>query len=121
MKRQSGLRVLMCATTLAAGGYALGVGSCAQKVANNVNPCGTIFSTQFCDPVAWQNMVADITPQDWGRDPTCTIPGLCGPWPAGSTTTGDPNAETSSTTTTTTTNTTNSSYGGLSGYSGFGT
>ena len=57
---------------------------CLQKVAKNVNPCGTIID---CDPLEWDYMWNGLQP-DWNLDPTCTIPGLCGPWPPNSETGG---------------------------------
>lgn len=51
--------------------------SCLNKVARNVNPCGTIIA---CDPIEWDLLWHDYP--DWDIDPTCTIPGLCGgQWP----------------------------------------
>jgi hypothetical protein len=49
----------------------------AERLANNVNPCGTIFN---CDPVEWDLLRTPFP--DWSIDPTCTIPGQCGgTWP----------------------------------------
>lgn len=51
----------------------------AEKVVNNVNPCGTIFN---CDPVEYDLLTTPFP--DWSIDPTCTIPGQCGiVWPGG--------------------------------------
>jgi hypothetical protein len=48
-----------------------------EKLANNVNPCGTILN---CDPVEYDLLTTDFP--DWDIDPTCTIPGQCGgTWP----------------------------------------
>ena len=67
---------------------------CLGKVANNVNPCGTILD---CDPLEWDLMFNDYP--DWNLDPTCTIPGLCGgQWPPPGVDGGEAVAETTATT-----------------------
>lgn len=47
--------------------------NCLGKVVRNVNPCGTVLN---CDPIEYDLLWADFP--DFERDPTCTIPGLCG-------------------------------------------
>lgn len=76
-------RVLQAMLVLTAGTLMqVGSLSCtgmAEKVVNNVNPCGTIFN---CDPVEYDLLTTDFP--DWELDPTCTIPGQCGTvWPIG--------------------------------------
>ena len=65
--------------TAARAAVAIGLGSClfqatclgtAEKLRNNVNPCGTILN---CDPLEYDLMFTDFP--DWEVDPTCTIPG----------------------------------------------
>jgi hypothetical protein len=81
MKRSFWLRFLMLMATISLGGSLMqyGCANIATTVVKNVNPCGTIFSTTFCDPQAYTLMW--VEPQDWERDPTCTVPTLCGVWP----------------------------------------
>lgn len=55
----------------------------AEKVFNNVNPCGTVLN---CDPLEYELLNNNYP--DWSWDPTCTIPGQCGTWPPNSTTSG---------------------------------
>jgi len=86
MRRSFWFRFLMTIAMLSIGGGLLQVGSCAATVARNVNPCGTIFTETFCDPQAWDLLWVEV--QDWERDPTCTIPTLCGTWPPTDTTDG---------------------------------
>ena len=80
-------RVLQAMLVLTAGTLMqVGSLSCtgmAEKVVNNVNPCGTILN---CDPVEYDLLTTDFP--DWDLDPTCTIPGQCGTvWPTGGGTT----------------------------------
>jgi len=67
---------LVLATAVMGTTFQLGVG-CLSRVAQAVNPCGTILN---CDPLEY-----DLAFQDWvpnyNIDPTCTIPGLCGNTP----------------------------------------
>jgi hypothetical protein len=103
MRHRFWFRVVTLVATTSVGGSLLQI-SCAKTIATNVNPCGTVLSATFCDPQQWDLLFAD--PQDWGRDPTCTIPTLCGEFPAigeG----GTANTTTTTTTQTTPTNTTN--------------
>ena len=58
-----------------------GVG-CAEKIVNNVNPCGTILN---CDPLEYDLAFHQDDYPDWALDPTCTIPGFCGGTPFPST------------------------------------
>ena len=51
--------------------------NCAGALAN-VNPCGTIFSTEFCDPLAYSRLFGDFYESNFDADPTCVIPFLCG-------------------------------------------
>ena len=51
--------------------------NCAGALAD-LNPCGTIFSTQFCDPVAYSRLFGDFYESDFDADPTCVIPFMCG-------------------------------------------
>mgnify|MGYP005842031007 CR=1 FL=1 len=113
MKGSTWMRFVMMLVSLAAGSYAVGIGSCAQMAANNFNPCGTLFPDTFCTPEQWTQMVGNYRPQDWARDPTCAIPYMCGPWPpadpstTGGTTTTNTNTTGTTTNTGTGTNTTN--------------
>ncbi len=52
-------------------------GNCAGAIAQ-VNPCGSIFSTDFCDPVAFSRLFGDPFQSDFDADPTCVIPFGCG-------------------------------------------
>jgi hypothetical protein len=54
-----------------------------------MNPCGTILSN--CDPTDWWTIIWPvIEAPNYDRDPSCTIPYLCGePW--STTTTGTTN------------------------------
>jgi hypothetical protein len=60
----------------------LSCGGVAEKVVQNVNPCGTILE---CDPVEYDLLTQDYP--DWDLDPTCTVPGQCGGYPVSSSTT----------------------------------
>lgn len=103
MRKRVLLRVLILMATVAAGGSLFQIG-CAREIAANLNPCGTILSTNFCTPQQWA--VLFVEPQDWDYDPTCTIPTLCGPFP------GEAGVGTTTSTTTTTGT-------GLTGFTGF--
>ncbi len=52
-------------------------GNCAGALAQ-VNPCGTIFSTDFCDPVAFSQLFGSPFESDFDVDPTCIVPFSCG-------------------------------------------
>lgn len=79
---------------------------CAEKVAKNYNPCGTILN---CDAEEYELMMHDWP--DWDLDPTCTIPGKCdGVFPNNNT------GGTTPTTTTTTTGTTGTGFGGFGSF-----
>lgn len=90
---------------------------CIGKVANNINPCGTILN---CNAFQYDIMMHGAYP-DWNVDPSCTIPGLCSglPFPyggGGGTTSGTGTTGTTTTGTTTTTTTTGQAstvYGGF--------
>ncbi len=104
MKRPIGLRIAVFLATSSAGACMFDLSGCASTIGANFNPCGTIFPTTFCDPVAWDNMFIKV--QDFERDPTCTVATLCGPWPTA------PGTATNTTTTTTgTTGTTGTTTG----------
>ncbi len=73
-KRRIAVALLMfaplTATTLEMG--------CVETALVAANPCGTILN---CDPTIWYELIWPvITAPDYERDPTCTIPGGCGPW-----------------------------------------
>ena len=115
-KWQAGLRIMLASSLM---GTVFQAG-CLGKLASNVNPCGTILD---CDPVEWDLMFHDYP--DWGIDPTCTIPGLCGGnWPPSSTggtgTTGGATTTTTTTPTTTGTTTTGTTTGGIYGGGTYG-
>jgi len=105
MKRPMWFRALVLIAASAGGGSLLQVG-CARTIGANVNPCGTILSPQICNAFGWDALF--VTADDWDRDPTCTIPYFCGPWPP----TAAPGGSTNTTTTTTTTGTTTGLFGG---------
>lgn len=117
MNRSVWLRVLMLVATSSAGGALVQVG-CAKTIGANINPCGTLLSTQYCDPAAWDLLF--VHAQDWERDPTCTIPTLCGPWPASGTGTTTGTTTTGTTAGTTTTGTTGTAASSLIGSGVFG-
>lgn len=72
---------MIFATTLT--GTVMGTG-CFEMVVNNtgrlahyINPCGTILN---CDPFEYDLLTTSWP--DYTKDPSCTIPGLCGgPFP----------------------------------------
>lgn len=107
MKRPIWLRILMLIAASAAGGSLMQVG-CAKTIAANVNPCGTLLSTNYCDPFQWNTLF--VTPADYDRDPTCTIPYFCGQWPPTAQPGTSGNTNTGTTTTGTTTGTTSSGF-----------
>ena len=79
-RKQKVQRGLKRATiTLLGGPFILGIlGDCDDKLVQAtryVDPCGTIFSTDFCHPGYFETQAADIG--DWSIDPTCPIPGGC--------------------------------------------
>jgi hypothetical protein len=86
------------------------VTGCLNKVARNVNPCGTILN---CNPAEWDWMFHSADYPDYSADPTCVIPGQCDTtWPP----TEPGQLGSGSSTTTTTTGTTTGGYTG--GYGG---
>lgn len=75
MKRQiSGRRILAVAAVSALVGAVFGTG-CLAGLAN-VNPCGTVLSTNFCDPQQYAFVFGDIFDPKF-PDPTCTVPFSC--------------------------------------------
>ena len=62
------------------GPFMLGfLGECNDKLVQTtryIDPCGTIFSTDYCTPGTFESQAAGIG--DWSIDPTCPIPGGCG-------------------------------------------
>lgn len=43
----------------------------------NVNPCGTVLSTNFCDPQQYALEFGNLFDPSF-PDPTCTVPYQCG-------------------------------------------
>lgn len=43
----------------------------------NVNPCGTVLSSNFCDPDQYQLQFGELFDPNF-TDPTCTVPFECG-------------------------------------------
>lgn len=74
---QYAMRVTLVLTTGALMQFNFTCTGVAERLGNNVNPCGTILN---CDPVEWDLLTTPFP--DWSLDPTCTIPGQCGgTWP----------------------------------------
>ena len=67
------------AMILLGGPFMLGfIGTCDDKLVQAtryVDPCGTIFSSDFCHPGFFETQAANVA--DWSIDPTCPIPGAC--------------------------------------------
>jgi len=82
------------------------------RLSHNINPCGTILN---CDPVEYDLLMNSFP--DWSKDPTCTIPGLCGgvfPFGTGGNTTNtNTNTNTNPNTNTNTNTNTNPIFGGF--------
>lgn len=67
------------------------------RLANYINPCGTILN---CDPFEYD--LLNTSWPDYTVDPSCTIPGMCGgtfPFNGGTGTTTNTNTNTGNTTT----------------------
>jgi hypothetical protein len=66
------LAILFIGTTFQAG--------CLGTLMRNFNPCGTIIE---CDPLEYDYLAYGLPENapDWDLDPTCTLPGFCGPVP----------------------------------------
>ena len=75
MKRSVLFRLCIVLSVLAVG--TVTQSSCAGSFAK-LNPCGTIFSTSFCDPVAYSQLYGDYWETNFDADPTCAIPFQCG-------------------------------------------
>jgi hypothetical protein len=54
----------------------VGCGTQVEWLATRFDPCGTILSN--CAPGSFRLQFVDSLP-DYRVDPTCTIPGACGP------------------------------------------
>lgn len=40
----------------------------------NINPCGTVLSTDFCDPQQFAQVFGNFWQPNYDIDPTCTVP-----------------------------------------------
>lgn len=74
IRRRIAIGLLMLApligTTFAPG--------CLETALLAANPCGTVLSN--CTPDQWYALIWPVvTAPDYDRDPSCTIPYLCGP------------------------------------------
>ena len=74
MKRSMLVKVLLVAAVVMAG--TLVQSTCASAFFN-INPCGTIFSTNFCDPVVYSQLYGNYYETNFDADPTCSIPYQC--------------------------------------------
>lgn len=50
--------------------------NCAGSLAQ-VNPCATILSPTFCNPVVYAQLFGDAFQSDFDADPTCVVPFAC--------------------------------------------
>jgi hypothetical protein len=75
MKRSMLFKLCIAAVVLAAG--TITQFNCAGALAG-VNPCGTILSLSFCDPVAYSQLYGNYWNTNFDADPTCAIPFQCG-------------------------------------------
>ena len=77
-------------------------GGCLGTIMRNFNPCGTLID---CDPLEYDYLAYGLPENapDWDVDPTCTLPGFCGPvpFPFGGSGGGEGAADTTTTATTT--------------------
>jgi hypothetical protein len=76
MFNRRGLRRIVGGMLVLGTGMVFGGSGCRSGLAN-VNPCGTVLSTQFCDPDQYQLIFGDIFDPSFS-DPTCTVPFECG-------------------------------------------
>jgi hypothetical protein len=85
-------------TVMDAGCFEMAINN-TGRLANYINPCGTILN---CDPFEYDLLTTSWP--DYTKDPSCTIPGLCGgPFPLnGGGGTGTTNTNTNTNTNTTT-------------------
>lgn len=74
MKRSILLKVFVVVAVVMAG--TLIQATCAGSFFN-VNPCGTILSTSFCDPVVYSQLYGDYWETNFDADPTCSVPYQC--------------------------------------------
>lgn len=91
------MRIALVLTTGAVMQFDFSCTGVAERMANNINPCGTILN---CDPEEYDLLTTDFP--NWNLDPTCTIPGACGgpsyPLPSGGGGTSTPTTPTTPTT-----------------------